>query len=345
MKTIETARLVLRKFTPDDFASVHSYASCLENVVYMPFKPNSEEDTKAFINMAIAEAEKTPCRNYQYAVTLKSSGVLIGGCGIWHGTDLSASEAEIGWLLHRDYWNQGYGTEAGEVLLKFGFREMGLHRIIARCDAENLSSYRLMEKIGMRREGLFIESRPAHKLSNQKYGDSLFYAILNSEWEARQEAAYYNSLTYAFEGFIDVPGLSDGVIYLVCTEKTPYNPETKWLPAYNFIICKAGEKIGNINLRIGYSAGLYYGGHIGYGIDEKYRANGYAARACRLLRPLFKAHGMKKVLITGDHCNTASQRVCEKLGARLNRTARIPEWHNMYERGMRFVNIYEWNVE
>jgi hypothetical protein len=73
----------------------------------------------------------------------------------------------------------------------------------------------------------------------------------------------------------------DGVIYLVCLEKKPGDPEKKLVPAYEFAVCRGGEKIGNINLRIGYTDGLYYGRQIGYGIDEKYRGNGY--RCPRLL--------------------------------------------------------------
>jgi len=340
MKPLKTKRLLLRKYKADDFVSVHSYASILENVVYMPFEPNSEEDTRAFINFAITKADENPLTHYQYAAVLKDSDMLIGGCNL----TLSGHEAEIGWRLHHNYWNKGYGAEIGEALLEFAFGELNLHRITAHCDAENISSYKVMEKIGMRQDGLFIEARPPHKLSNRKYGDELSYAILQSEWETRKEIAYYNLLPYIFDDFIEVPELSDGVIYLVCTDKTPCSPEKKWVPTYNFIICKNGEKIGALRLSIGYTEGLYYGGQIGYGIDEKHRGKGYATRACRLLTPVIKAHGMGKVIITNDHNNSASKRICEKLEARFIRTARLPEWHDMYERGLRFVNIFEWDV-
>jgi RimJ/RimL family protein N-acetyltransferase len=85
-------------------------------------------------------------------------------------------------MLHRDNWRQGYATEMGGALLKFGFDELGLHRISARCDSENIASYKVMEKIGMRREGLFLEARPAHKRSIRQYGDELHYAILRDEY-------------------------------------------------------------------------------------------------------------------------------------------------------------------
>lgn len=345
MRTLETERLVLRKFNEDDFAAVHSYASVSENTVYMVWGPNTEEQTKAFINMAVSMAEETPCINYQYAAVTKDTNTLIGACNI----ALSGDEAEIGWILKRDYWKQGLGTEMGKALLEIGFDELYLHRIVALCDSENYGSYRVMEKIGMRREGLFIEARPGNKNSNMKYGDELHYAITKDEWETNKEIAYYNTLPCKFDDFISLPELSDGAIHLVCIAKKTAIPEKKWVPSYDFIVCKGSEKIGEINLRIGYGGGLYgsnlyYGGQIGYGIDEKHRGNGYAVRACRLLLPAAKAHHIEKLLITNAYTNDASRRVCEKLGARLLRVARLPVWHDLYKDGHRFVNVFEWSV-
>jgi len=180
MLPLETERLILRKFNEDDFAAVHSYASSVENIIYMPWGPNSEEQTRAYISLAISEAERDPICDYHYAVVLKNTNGLIGGCGI----STKGNEASLGWLLHRNYWRQGYGTEMGKALLRFGFEELDLHRICAMCDVENYGSYRVMERIGMRREGLFVEGRPANKLSDREYGDELSYAILRDEWEA-----------------------------------------------------------------------------------------------------------------------------------------------------------------
>lgn len=92
MKTLETKRLILRKFAKDDFPAVHSYASVLENTIYMIWGPNTAEQTHAFINMAISKAEEKPCINYQYAAVLKETGKLIGACNL----ALSEDDAEIG---------------------------------------------------------------------------------------------------------------------------------------------------------------------------------------------------------------------------------------------------------
>jgi len=161
----------------------------------------------------------------------------------------------------------------------------------------------------------------------------------------KDDIAYYNAMPCVFEDFIELPELSDGVIHLKCTVKRVAIPEKKWVPSYDFCICKGHEKVGEINLRIGYTDGLYYGGQIGYTIDSIHRGNGYATRACRLLRAVAKAHNMEKLLITNRNTNFASGRVCEKLGARLLRIVRTPEWHDLFKEGHRFNCIYEWSLE
>ena len=159
-----------------------------------------------------------------------------------------------------------------------------------------------------------------------------------------KEIAYYNALPCCFNDFIAVPTLTEGEIFLVCTDKYPANPEKKHVPSYQFAICKGGEIIGRINLRIGYTEGLYYGGQIGYEINEAHRGRGYAVIACRLVAQIAKAHSMEKLLITNNYTNTASRRVCEKLGAKLIRLVKLPEWTDMYKGGQRYENIYEWEL-
>lgn len=345
MKPLETERLILRKFNENDFNAVHNYASSFDNTIYMIFGQNNEAATHEFIQMAIAKASENPITEYHYAVVLKDSNTLIGACVLI----VDNFNSELGWILNQQYWQQGYGTELGHALLTFGFEALSLHRIVAYCDADNISSSRLIEKIGMRREGLFFDARPAHKKSKRAYSDKLAYAILKDEWDVKNEIAYYNSLPCTFNGFIDVPPLADDVIFLICTNKNPGNQEKKHVPGYEFAVCFGGEKVGEISLRIGYGGGLYnsnlyYGGQIGYGINENHRGNGYAARACRLLAPVAKAHNMTKLLITNNETNTASRRVCEKLEARHVRLVRLPEWTDLYMAGQRFSNIFEWNI-
>ena len=185
MTELITPRLRLRKFKPDDFGFVHSYASCRDNIKYMVWNPNTEEDTKNFIAYAIKSAESAPVSAYEFIAEIKKTRVPVGACDIVLSAD--SDEAEVGWTLHRDFWRLGYGTEMGQALLSFGFDTLSLHRIIAHCDSENIASYSVMERIGMRREGLFIEARPPYKGSPRKYSDEYSYAILKREWEAQRK--------------------------------------------------------------------------------------------------------------------------------------------------------------
>lgn len=173
-----TQRLLLRPFAPEDFEAVHSYASCYDNVRYMLFGPNTEQDTRAFLQHAIDWWNETPQRAYEFAVVLRDTGRLIGGCGL----TVQGTTGVLGWILHRDHWKQGYGAELGRALLRFGFDEHGLHRITATCDADNYGSYRVMERIGMRREGLFRQSRPGRACDPFSWADEFLYAILREEW-------------------------------------------------------------------------------------------------------------------------------------------------------------------
>ncbi|MEQ3595549.1 GNAT family protein, partial [Bacillus albus] len=84
---------------------------------------------------------------------------------------------EIGWVFNPKYFNKGYASEAAQATLKYGFKEMKLHRIIATCQPQNTPSYRLMERIGMRREGYFRKCIP----HGNEWWDEYYYAILEEE--------------------------------------------------------------------------------------------------------------------------------------------------------------------
>jgi RimJ/RimL family protein N-acetyltransferase len=184
LPALEAPRLNLRAFTLDDFEEVHSWAGNPGNVRYMLFGPNTEEQTREFLNRVISFAAKEDPTQFEYALVLKKSGQTIGAVSI-HKCD---DEGELGWILHRDYWKQGYGTEAARTMLQFGFETLKLRRIVATCDTENYGSYRVMENIGMRREGLFVQGRQGNKLFDYQWRDEYFYAILADEYCSKREA-------------------------------------------------------------------------------------------------------------------------------------------------------------
>ena len=96
--------------------------------------------------------------------------------------------AELAWELHRDYWRKGYGTEIGEKLLRLGFETLALRRIVADCNTLNLGSYRIMEKIGMRREAHYVKYYRGNSALDHAWCDKYLYAILREEWMERRNS-------------------------------------------------------------------------------------------------------------------------------------------------------------
>ena len=182
MKFIETEseRLFFRKFKYDDFSAVFDWLGNAENMKYRRGEPRSESEVHEYLNWVISNADAEECKNYEYAVVLKKDGSLIGSATLMHLPD----EPEIGWTVHRNYWRQGYGTEIGGTMLRLGFDKLRLRRIIAGCNAENRGSYRIMEKIGMRREAHFIKAQHGGSAFNNEWCDRFQYAILFEEWRA-----------------------------------------------------------------------------------------------------------------------------------------------------------------
>jgi predicted acetyltransferase len=139
------------------------------------------------------------------------------------------------------------------------------------------------------------------------------------------------------------PGrLVDGDLELVLTRRIPANPVKGYVPAYHFEMRHPGKKtvLGSIRLRVGSTLKLRYAGHIGYGVHKRFRGHRYAARSCRLLLPLARAHGLKAAWLTVDPRNIASQRTCEIAGAKYVDTLRLPKTNEMYAQGDRYKRRY-----
>ena len=179
---LETSRLVLRELRDDDAPAIHAYASDAEVVRYLDWGPNTPEDTAQFLARARAARAAIPRTAYHLAIVLAASGRLIGGCRI--EIRLVANEAgDLGYVLGRPHWGQGYATEAIRALVAFGFETVALHRIWATCDIGNVASARVLEKLGMRREG---HIRHAARRKGE-WRDSYLYAILEPEWHGRSQ--------------------------------------------------------------------------------------------------------------------------------------------------------------
>ena len=146
--------------------------------------------------------------------------------------------------------------------------------------------------------------------------------------------------------FLNTDFLKNEEIELILENTTDADPVKKFVPAYHFNICdKQGNEMGKCNLRVGYNENLYYGGHIGYGVDEKYRGHHYAAKACRLLFELARMHGMKYLYITCRPDNLPSKKTCEYLGGEFIEIAQLPEDNYMrVNKGETETCVFKFNI-
>jgi RimJ/RimL family protein N-acetyltransferase len=177
---LTTDRLLLREFAEDDWPAVLAYQSDPRYLRFYHWTHRTEEDARAFVRMFLDQQAETPRRKYQLAVVLRAKGRLIGNCGI----RLNAPEtraADIGYELDPRYWGHGYATEAARAIVAFGFEQLGLHRVWSWCIADNVGSARVLEKLGMRREGRLRD----HEWFKGRWWDTLLYAILEDEWRSQ----------------------------------------------------------------------------------------------------------------------------------------------------------------
>jgi len=169
--SLETQRLIVRRFESQDGPSVAAYTSDPVVMAYMEEGVLTPAQVEAFVAQNRREEARA------FPVVLKTEGQLIGHM-VFHPWFAPATY-EIGWVLHPAFQGQGYAAEAGQALLHYAFVELQAHRVIATCQPENRPSYRVMEKIGMRREGHF---RQCIYRGEGVWWDEYFYAILAEEW-------------------------------------------------------------------------------------------------------------------------------------------------------------------
>lgn len=157
---------------------------------------------------------------------------------------------------------------------------------------------------------------------------------------------YVPSLSeYDTQLFSNMDFLKSDEIQLNLEKATSGNAEKQRVPAYHFAICNpAGIKMGVCDLRIGHNDKLYYGGNIGYRIDEEYRGNHYAGKACLLLFELARKHSLEYLIITCKPDNYPSRKTCEYAGGKLLEIATLPEDNDMRTRGETEECIYRFEL-
>ncbi len=152
---LTTERLLLRELEEDDWPAVLAYQSDPRYLRYYAWENRSEEDVREFVRMLAGLKREEPRTKFQFAVTLRADGRLIGNCGVRKRSP-EAREADIGYELDPNYWGRGYATEAASAWLAYGFHELDLERIVAVASPGNAASHRVLEKIGMRRDGTMM---------------------------------------------------------------------------------------------------------------------------------------------------------------------------------------------
>jgi RimJ/RimL family protein N-acetyltransferase len=181
VRTLETDRLLLRPFTPDDFEALFAMQSNPEVTRWLPWGPRDRSEVRTALEKKLqASALREEGDGVSFAVVLKSSGEVIGDGSLW----LVSTEhrlAEVGYLFHPDHYGRGYATETTRVLLELAFDEFRVHRVVGRLEPRNVGSARVLEKAGMRLEAHFVEN----ELIKGEWQSELVYAMLEREWRAR----------------------------------------------------------------------------------------------------------------------------------------------------------------
>ena len=174
--TLQTQRLRIRPYTTHDIPELVRLVGSREvaATTLRIAHPYTERDAHAFLELA-EEPDKL-----WLAITLRADDRQIGGIGLRINHD--QQNAELGYWLGVPYWGRGYATEAAREMLRYGFEDLGLHRIFASHFAHNPASGRILTKIGMRHEGCQRE----HIRKWDEFVDSELYGILRQEWERHE---------------------------------------------------------------------------------------------------------------------------------------------------------------
>ncbi len=150
--TLETSRLVLRPFAPDDWAALNAMLANADAVKHMHFASWNENQRREWFAGCLARASQSDAESIDWAIERKDTGEVIG----WFGIGATSNPAEdydisFAYALARSHWNHGYMTEAMRAIFAFEFEILGVPQLSANCRAQNVASARVMEKAGMRR--------------------------------------------------------------------------------------------------------------------------------------------------------------------------------------------------
>jgi len=148
MRVLETEHLLSRHFEPGDLDALFALYSDAEIRRYIPEGMLTVEETREELEWYLQGHPDYPELGL-WATILKDTDRFIGRCGLLPWTIDGRAEVEVAYLIDKDYWGQGLGTEAAQGILDYGFNKLNMPRLICLIDAENLASIRVAQKIGM----------------------------------------------------------------------------------------------------------------------------------------------------------------------------------------------------
>jgi RimJ/RimL family protein N-acetyltransferase len=179
---VRTERLLLRPLSFDDVDALLAYRSRPDVARYVPFEPMTREVIRERMTGMWALTELTDeGQALTLGVEVARTGQLVGDVILfWHSREHAGGE--LGYVLNPEHGGQGYATEAAEALLRLGFEELGLHRIVARIDERNDASARVARRLGMRQEARLVHN----EFFKGEWTNELDFAMLAEEWRARR---------------------------------------------------------------------------------------------------------------------------------------------------------------
>ncbi len=173
LKTITTNRLVLRLFQKSDAKVVRKLCdnyNIYKSTLYLPY-PYSTEDAISWMEHHLDNFNAN--KSYEFAITDKESGELYGAIAL--SNNQKFNNGEIAYWVGEEFWGNGYATEGAQAIVQFAFEEKQYHKVFARYFNSNQASGRVMQKIGMKKEGILID----HVMKENRYEDLVCYGIIN----------------------------------------------------------------------------------------------------------------------------------------------------------------------
>jgi len=179
VEPLESKRLSIRPLTPDDLARHFAIYSNPDVVRYLYEEPFDMEEAREHLKRRCSTDLPTEGSWINLGVEVRDGGVLIGEVGLAF-VSVAHAHCEIGYVFDPAYTGLGYATEASAVMVELAFSTLGAHRVSGRLDARNDASARVLERLGMRREGHLVEN----EYVKGEWTDEAIYAVLEVEWRA-----------------------------------------------------------------------------------------------------------------------------------------------------------------